>query len=74
MTDSAILNKSKLSAKAQTIAAVTAVIAAVALPQLFHIMGAMSGLGTKLGEVFLPMHLPVILVGLLAGPYSGAAA
>lgn len=73
MTDSAVLNKPKLSAKAQTIAAVTAVVAAVALPQIFHIMGAMSGLGTKLGEVFLPMHLPVILVGLLAGPYAGAA-
>ena len=25
-----------------------------------------------LGETFLPMHLPIILVGLLAGPYAGA--
>lgn len=74
MTNSAVLNKPRLSAKAQTIAAIAAVIAAVALPQIFHIMGAVSGLGTKLGEVFLPMHLPIILVGLLAGPYAGAAA
>lgn len=64
--------KEKLSIKAQTLYTVGAMIAAVALPQLFHVMGAMSGLGTALGETFLPMHLPIILVGLLAGPYAGA--
>ncbi len=37
----------------------------VAAPQLFHALGAVSGLGTSLGEVFLPMHLPIILVGPL---------
>ena len=43
-------------------------------PQIFHVVGAISGLGTGLGEAFLPMHLPIILVGLLAGPYAGAIA
>ncbi len=64
--------KHRLSVKIQTLAAVLAIIGAVAVPQLFHVMGAVSGLGTSLGETFLPMHLPIILVGLLAGPYAGA--
>lgn len=66
--------KPRISVKAQTLAAILAVIGAVAVPQLFHVMGAVSGLGTSPGETFLPMHLPIILVGLLAGPYAGAAA
>ncbi|MDD6991185.1 MAG: ECF transporter S component [Oscillospiraceae bacterium] len=68
------LDKPRLSLKAQTLWAVVASVGAVALPQLFHLMGAVSGLGTKLGETFLPMHLPIILAGLLAGPYAGAIA
>ncbi len=67
-------SKPRLSFKMQTLAALSAVVAAVALPQVFHLLGAASGLGTALGEAFLPMHLPVLLVGLLAGPLAGAAA
>lgn len=67
-------DKPRLSVKVQVIATITAIIAAVAVPQLFHLMGAVSGMGTALGETFLPMHLPIILVGLLAGPYAGAIA
>lgn len=66
--------KSRLSVKTQTLAALTAIVAAVAVPQLFHAVGAVSGLGTALGETFLPMHLPILMVGLLAGPYAGLAA
>lgn len=66
------MRKPYLSVKVQTIATVGAIIAAVIVPQLFHVMGAMSGIGTALGEAFLPMHLPIILVGFLAGPYAGA--
>ncbi|PWG63997.1 ECF transporter S component [Bifidobacterium callitrichidarum] len=61
------------SVKFQSAAAVLAVIAAVALPQVFHLAGAALGLGTALGQTLLPMHLPVLLVGLLAGPYAGVA-
>lgn len=68
------ISKPRLSVKAQAIYAAAAVACAVALPQIFHILGAMSGLGSALGETFLPMHLPIILVGLLAGPYAGAIA
>lgn len=68
------LASARLSVKTQTIATITAIVAAVALPQIFHVLGAVSGLGTALGECFLPMHLPILLVGLLAGPYAGAIA
>ena len=63
--------KARLSLKAQTLAAAAAVAGAVVLPQFFHAAGAAVGAGTALGEVFLPMHLPIILVGLLAGPLRG---
>ncbi len=68
------MTKPNLSAKVQILASITAIVAAVAVPQVFHLLGAVSGLGTALGETFLPMHLPIILVGLLAGPYAGAVA
>lgn len=68
------MEKPRLSVKAQTLATLAAIVAAVAIPQVFHAVGAVSGLGTALGETFLPMHLPIILVGLLAGPYAGAVA
>lgn len=67
-------SQSKPSIKTQTFAAAAAIVGAVAVPQVFHLLGAASGLGTSLGEIFLPMHLPILLVGLLAGPYAGAAA
>lgn len=69
-----ILSRKKLSLKVQALAGLIAIVSAVALPQLFHLMGAASGLGTALGEAFLPMHLPIILAGLLCGPYAAAAA
>ena len=67
-----VRTKPKVSVKVQTLATVGALAAAVALPQVFHAVGAVSGLGTALGETFLPMHLPILLVGLTAGPAVGA--
>lgn len=37
----------------------------VILPQVFHILGAVSG------ATFLPMHIPVIVAGLILGPWYG---
>ena len=68
------MEKPRLSLKAQTLATISAIVGAVVVPQVFHLLGAVSGLGTALGETFLPMHLPILLVGLLAGPYAGAIA
>lgn len=64
----------RLSLKAQTMATMIAVIAAVALPQFLHTLGIAMGSGSALGEIFLPMHLPILMVGLLAGPYAGLIA
>ena len=71
MDSTLTVSKPKWSVKAKTIATVIAVCAAVALPQLFHGIGIVTGTGTVPGETFLPMHLPIILVGLLAGPVVG---
>ena len=71
MTNTMILKtmeKPRLSVKVQTMATIAAIAGAVAVPQIFHVLGAAFGLGTGLGESFLPMHLPILLVGLLAGP------
>lgn len=48
------------------VVAVTMVALAVALPYVFHSVGIP-------GTVALPMHLPVLLMGLLFGPVWGAA-
>ncbi|MBE6862433.1 MAG: ECF transporter S component [Ruminococcus sp.] len=66
--------KKRISIKKQTVAAVLAIIAAVALPQLLHAIGISTGTGASLSETFLPMHLPVLFTGLIAGPFAGAAA
>lgn len=68
------ISRQKLSVKAQVLGALIALVSAVALPQLLHVVGAASGMGTALGETFLPMHLPIILMGLLVGPYAAGAA
>jgi hypothetical protein len=68
------ITKQKLSLKAQTAGAIVAVISAVTLPQLIHMLGYATGAGTLLGEIPLPMHLPIILAGLLVGPYAAGAA
>ena len=64
----------RLSLTVKAAATVLAIVAAVGLPQLFHVIGAVSGQGTMLGVAFLPMHLPIIFVGLIAGPAVGAIA
>ena len=64
----------RLSLRAKILATVTALVAAVALPQICHVAGAALGVGTGIGEMLLPMHLPILLVGLLAGPTVGAVA
>lgn len=76
MTNTATMSRVTVfhTLKARTIATLFAIIAAVAVPELFHAVGAVSGLGAALGKTFLPMHLPILLVGLLAGPTAGLVA
>lgn len=63
-----------LPAPTQAWAVGAAVAAAVALPQVVHLVAGALGLGASLGSVWLPMHLPVLVVGFLAGPVAGVAA
>ncbi|MBE5942146.1 MAG: ECF transporter S component [Lachnospiraceae bacterium] len=74
MNEKKYVAKEKLSVKNQTLATITAVVSAVALPQIVHLIGKATGMGTVFGELLLPMHFPIILVGLLAGPLAGAIA
>lgn len=53
-------------------AAVLGVAAAVILPQIFHAIGIISGTGAVPGTIFLPMHLPVMFIGLMYGAGAGA--
>lgn len=48
-------------------AAGTLLALSVLLPQLFHLIG-----GQAAGGMFLPMHIPVLISGLLLGPAYGA--
>lgn len=45
------------------------IAAGVLLPQIFHAFG-----GAQAGMVFLPMHIPVFICGMLLGSLYGAAA
>lgn len=72
MTAISVQRQKPLSVKAQTAATFLAIAAAVILPQFFHWLGIVSGAGKAPGVAFSPMHLPIILVGFLAGPYAGA--
>lgn len=63
--------KARRSLRGKLVLTICAIAGSVALPQLVHLIGAASGLGTALGEAFLPMHFFVFLVGLLAGPAAG---
>lgn len=59
--------------KTKTLAALLATVAAVALPQIFHLLGMLTDLGSAPGETFLPMHIAVFLVGFFAGTWAGLA-
>ena len=48
------------------------VAGAIILPQILHGLGALLGVGGKLGSIFLPMYLPVLIIGFYRGPIPGA--
>lgn len=69
MIKSNVINKINLQQK--TLYTLFFIALAVALPQVIHTLGAISSTGTISGEVLLPMHIPVILAGFIAGPLVG---
>ena len=50
------------------------VISAVALPQILHTAGVYFGVGALLGQMLLPMYLPVMIIGFQRGIAPGAVA
>lgn len=64
-----VLLRKKIAA--QSIIILLSIVASVLLPEIFHLVGAVSGVGTSLGSAFLPMHLAVLFVGLIAGAVAG---
>lgn len=62
------------STVSRSLVLLSSVVAAIALPWLFHTAGKISGLGTSLGATFLPMHIGVFAAAILAGPLVGLAA
>lgn len=74
MNEQRIASKTTVSVKFKALAALIAIAAAVALPQLLHLFGGAIGVGSALGESLLPMHFPILLLGLLVGPHAAIAA
>lgn len=70
----ALLARSNLNSKRKAVLTVLTIGLAVALPQVFHGIGTVLGIGSVAGEIFLPMHFPVLLLGILAGPMAGGIA
>jgi len=65
---------SKTTFRSKSLVTLAAILCAVALPQVFHAVGAISGLGGNIGAAFLPMHIPVFIAAFLAGPVVGVLA
>ena len=65
---------SKKAVKISTEAAfiLLTVVGAVVLPQIFHALGVLLGVGGALGQIFLPMYIPVLIIGFYRGPVPGA--
>ncbi len=68
------LNRIVYSFGQKTLSVFLAVAAAVVLPQMVHAIGVVTGTGALIGQILLPMYLPVLVFGFLAGPVAGATA
>jgi uncharacterized membrane protein len=64
----------KQTIKTKSLITLAAIIAAVALPQVFHYAGVLAGTGALPGATFLPMHIPVFVAAFMAGPVVGVIA
>ena len=56
----------------ETAILLSAVVAAVVLPQIVHGIGVLAGVGGMLGQILLPMYIPVFVIGFYRGTVSGA--
>lgn len=66
------LRKSVINLSKEAAFILLTVVCAVVLPQIFHAAGVLLGIGGTLGQIFLPMYIPVLILGFYRGPVSGA--
>ena len=66
------LRKTAVKITEETLFILLTVASAVILPQLLHTVGAEIGVGGQLGQMLLPMYLPVMILGFYRGARSGA--
>ena len=66
------LRKSVINLSKEAAFILLTVVCAVVLPQIFHVAGVLLGIGGTLGQIFLPMYIPVLILGFYRGPVSGA--
>ena len=66
-----VLTKHSLSVKRKTVLTLAFVALSVALPWIFHALGHVLNIGTSVGEIFLPMHIFVMVAGFVLGPVWG---
>ena len=69
-----LLNKKVVKLSKEAAFVLITVVCAVVLPQIFHAIGVVFGIGGALGQMFLPMYIPVLIFGFYRGPASGAVA
>ena len=69
-----LLNKKVVKLSKEAAFVLITVVCAVVLPQIFHALGVVFGIGGSLGAMFLPMYIPVLIFGFYRGPLSGAVA
>ena len=55
--------KKAVTPKQKTLTLAISVVCAVVLPCIVHLIGMLGGTGKALGEILLPMHLPIIVCG-----------
>ena len=66
------LQKALVKLSKETLFILLTVASAVVLPQIFHIVGVGLGVGGQLGQIFLPMYLPVLIIAFYRGIVPGA--
>ncbi len=68
------LRKNMIVLSVETAFIILTIALAVVLPQFFHIVGGALGIGGALGQIFLPMYLPILIIGFYRGPITAAIA
>ena len=69
-----LLSKKTIQLSKEAAFILLTVVGAVVLPQIFHVLGKWFGVGGMLGQIFLPMYIPILIIGFYRGPVSGTIA